>query len=94
MVMKLLLRMALLPVFALIGITRFALKLGTKVYSWAIGVFWLVLIFAAVMIVTSHQYGQLAIVGGAVVISFAVLFVIMWAEMSLEDLRDFLKSKI
>lgn len=92
--MKILLRMVLLPVFALIGIARLLLKLGTKVYSWAIGVFWLLLLLASVMIVTSHQYGQLAIVGGAAVISFAVLFVIMWAEMSLEDLRDFLKSKI
>lgn len=92
--MKLLLRVALLPIFALIGITRLVLKLGTKVYSWAIGFFWLLLILASVMIVTSHQYGQLAIVGGAAVSSFAVLFVIMWAEMSLEDLRDFLKSKI
>ena len=81
-------------VFALIGIARLLLKLGTKVYSWAIGIFWLLLLLASVMIVTSHQYGQLAIVGGAAVISFAVLFVIMWAEMSLEDLRDFLKSKI
>ena len=88
--MKILLRMVLLPVFALIGIARLLLKLGTKVYSWAIGVFWLLLLLASVMIVTSHQYGQLAIVGGAAVISFAVLFVIMWAEMSLEDLRDFL----
>ena len=92
--MKILLRMVLLPVFALIGIARLLLKLGTKVYSWAIGVFWLLLLLASVMIVTSHQYGQLAIVGGAAVISFAVLFVIMWAERSLEDLRDFLKSKI
>lgn len=92
--MKLLLRVALLPIFALIGITRLVLKLGTKVYSWAISFFWLLLILASVMIVTSHQYGQLAIVGGSAVISFAVLFVIMWAEMSLEDLRDFLKSKI
>lgn len=92
--MKILLRMALLPVFALIGITRLVLKLGTKVYSWAIGFFWLLLVLASVMIVTSHQYGQLAIVGGAAAISFAILFVIMWAEMSLEDLRDFLKSKI
>jgi len=92
--MKILLRMVLLPVFALIGIARLLLKLGTKVYSWAIGIFWLLLLLASVMIVTSHQYGQLAIVGGAAVISFAVLFVIMWAEMSLEDLRDFLKSKI
>lgn len=91
---KLLLRMALLPIFALIGITRLVLKLGTKVYSWAIGFFWLLLVLASVMIVTSHQYGQLAIVGGAAAISFAILFVIMWAEMSLEDLRDFLKSKI
>lgn len=86
--------MVLLPVFALIGIARLLLKLGTKVYSWAIGIFWLLLLLASVMIVTGHQYGQLAIVGGAAVISFAVLFVIMWAEMSLEDLRDFLKSKI
>ncbi|MEE1257307.1 MAG: hypothetical protein UHN47_12450 [Lachnospiraceae bacterium] len=92
--MKILLRMLLLPVFALIGIARLVLKLGTKVYSWAIGIFWLLLLLASVMIVTSHQYGQLAIVGGAAVISFAVLFVIMWAEMSLGDLRDFLKSKI
>lgn len=92
--MKILLRMVLLPVFALIGIARLLLKLGTKVYSWAIGIFWLLLLLASVMIVTSHQYGQLAIVGGVAVISFAVLFVIMWAEMSLEDLRDFLKSKI
>lgn len=92
--MKILLRMVLLPVFALIGIARLLLKLGTKVYSWAIGIFWLLLLLASVMIVTSHQYGQLAIVGGAAVISFAVLFVIMWAEMSLEDLRDFLKSKM
>lgn len=92
--MKILLRMVLLPVFALIGIARLLLKLGTKVYSWAIGIFWFLLLLASVMIVTSHQYGQLAIVGGAAVISFAVLFVIMWAEMSLEDLRDFLKSKI
>ena len=92
--MKILLRMVLLPVFALIGIARLLLKLGTKVYSWAIGIFWLLLLLASVMIVTSHQYGQLAIVGGAVVISFAVLFVIMWAEMSLGDLRDFLKSKL
>ena len=92
--MKILLRMVLLPVFALIGIARLLLKLGTKVYSWAIGFFWLLLILASVMIVTSHQYGQLAIVGGAAAISFAVLFVIMWAEMSLEDLRDFLKSII
>lgn len=92
--MKILLRMLLLPVFALIGIARLLLKLGTKVYSWAIGIFWILLLLASVMIVTSHQYGQLAIVGGAAAISFAVLFVIMWAEMSLEDLRDFLKSKI
>ena len=34
------------------------------------------------------------IVGGAAVISFAILFVIMRAEMSLEDFKDFLKSKI
>ncbi|MFV0466640.1 MAG: hypothetical protein ACK5ML_11265 [Lachnospiraceae bacterium] len=94
MMMKLLLRVALLPVFASIGITRLVLKLGTKVYSWVIGFFWMILIFASVMIISSHQYGQLAIVGGAAVISFAVLFVIMWAEMSLEDFRDFLKSKI
>ena len=92
--MKILLRMVLLPVFVLIGIARLLLKLGTKVYSWAIGIFWLLLLLASVMIVTSHQYGQLAIVGGAAVISFAVLFVIMWAEMSLGDLRDFLKSKM
>ena len=92
--MRILLRVVLLPVFALIGIARLLLKLGTKVYSWAIGIFWLLLLLASVMIVTSHQYGQLAIVGGAAVISFAVLFVIMWAEMSLGDLRDFLKSKI
>ena len=92
--MKILLRMVLLPVFALIGIARLLLKLGTKVYSWAIGIFWFLLLLASVMIVTSHQYGQLAIVGGAAVISFAVLFIIMWAEMSLADLRDFLKSKI
>lgn len=92
--MKILLRMVLLPVFALIGIARLLLKLGTKVYSWAIGIFWLLLLLASVMIVASHQYGQLAIVGGAAVISFAVLFVIMWAEMSLGDLRDFLKSKM
>ena len=92
--MKILLRMVLLPVFALIGIARLLLKLGTKVYSWVIGIFWLLLLLASVMIVISHQYGQLAIVGGAAVISFAVLFVIMWAEMSLGDLRDFLKSKM
>ena len=92
--MKLLLRVALLPIFALIGITRLVLKIGTKVYSWAISFFWLLLILASVMLVISHQYGQLAIVGGAAAISFAVLFIIMWAEMSLEDLRDFLKSKI
>lgn len=92
--MKILLRIVLLPVVVLIGIARLLLKLGTKVYSWAIGIFWLLLLLASVMIVTSHQYGQLAIVGGAAVISFSVLFVIMWAEMSLEDLRDFLKSKM
>ena len=92
--MRLLLKVLFLPVFILIGILRAALKVGTKVCSWAIGWFWLLLVVATVMIVSDHAYGQLAIVGVSAVASFVVLFVIIWAEMTLGDLKGYLKSKI
>lgn len=94
MIAKILLRILMIPVFTVIGILRLMLKVGTKVYSWIIGLFWLLLILVSVLILTSHEYNQLGIVAAAWAASFAILFVIMWADMSLGDFRDYLKRKI
>ncbi|WP_029232947.1 hypothetical protein [Butyrivibrio sp. VCB2006] len=94
MITRLLLRMIMIPVFCVLALVSVFLKAIEKVSSWALVIFWLVMVVAAVFIIMEKQYWQLAIVGISVAGSFAIMFAVVWIETAVGDLGELLRSKI
>jgi len=94
MITRLLLRMIMIPVFCVLALVSIFLKAIEKVSSWALVIFWLVMVVAAVFIIMEKQYWQLTIVGISIAGSFAIMFAVVWIETAVGDLGEFLRSKI
>ena len=94
MITRLLLRMIMIPVFCVLALVSVFLKAIEKVSSWALVIFWLVMVVAAVFIIMEKQYWQLTIVGISVAGSFAIMFAVVWIETAVGDFGEFLRSKI
>ena len=77
MITRLLLRMIMIPVFCVLALASVFLKAIEKVSSWALVIFWFVMVIASVFIIMEKQYWQLAIVGISVAGSFAIMFAVM-----------------
>lgn len=89
---KLFVKVLILPALLIVGVARLLVALTIKVYGFVSFWFWVLLAIITVMTVVYQKWDQtviMVVLGG---VSFVVLFGAVWAQVTLEDLSSGLKQ--
>ena len=92
--MKLIIKILILPALLVVGVARFLAALAIKVYGFVSFWFWVLLAIITVMTVVYQKWDQTIIMVLLGAVLFAVLFGAVWVQVILEDVSDWLKTRI
>lgn len=92
--MKLFLKILILPALLVVGVARLLVTLAIKVYGFVSFWFWVLLAIITVMTVVYQKWDQTVIMVGLGAVSFVVLFGAVWVQVTLEDMSSWLKRKM
>ena len=90
---KLLVKVLILPALLVVGVARFLVALAIKVYSFVSFWFWVLLAIITVMTVVYQKWEQTVIMIVLGAVSFVMLFGAVWVQVALEDISSLLKGK-
>ena len=91
---KLFVKILILPALLVVGVARLLVTLAIKVYGFVSFWFWVLLAIITVMTVVYQKWDQTMIMVSLGAVLFAVLFGAVWVQVTLEDVSDWLKTKI
>lgn len=91
---KLIIKILILPALLVVGVARLLVALAIKVYSFVGFWFWVLLAIITVMTVVYQKWDQTVIMVVLGVVSFAVLFGAVWVQVILEDVNGKLMSQL
>lgn len=94
MVIRLFVKIVLLPVLLVVMLTRVAVNAAAHLYGIFAIWFWIFLGAVAIMLFTNQMWDAMVIAGGFAFAAFIVMFLAVWLEVLLEDIRDALKGYI
>lgn len=89
---KLLVKVLILPALLVVGVARFLVALAIKVYGFVSFWFWVLLAIITVMTVVYQKWDQTMIMVVLGAVSFLVLFGAVWLQVTLDDLSTGLKQ--
>ena len=89
---KLFLKILILPALLIVGVARLFVTLAIKVYGFVSFWFWVLLAIITVMTVAYQKWDQTVIMIVLGAVSFAMLFGAVWVQVTLEDLFSDLKK--
>ena len=91
---KLFLKVLILPALLVVGVARLLVDLAIKVYGFVSFGFWVLLAIITVMTVVYQKWDQTVIMVVLGAVSFAVLFGAVCVQVTLEDVSGWLKGKM
>ena len=90
---KLFLKILILPALLIVGVARLFVTLAIKVYGFVSFWFWVLLAIITVMTIVYQKWDQTVIMVVLGAVSFAILFGTVWVQVTLEDISSMLKRK-
>ena len=91
---KLLIKIFILPVLLVVGVARLLVSLTINIYGFVSFWFWILLAVITVMTVIYQKWDQTVIMVVLGAVSFAILFGAVWVQVTLEDISEMLMSKL
>lgn len=91
---KLIIKILILPALLVVGVARLLVALAIKGYGFVSFWGWILLAIITMMTVVYQKWDQTIIMVLLGAVLFAVLFGAVWVQVILEDVSDWLKTRI